>query len=96
MSQAQEDKWRIVHTRQGGRCFMHGCFKPMTQLAHCLPQDRLHYRIYGKAIIDHPSNVRGACDLWHNKRAQINHRGHPLAADRHAAWVQSNIDKENQ
>ncbi len=100
MSQAYDDKWEIVRAQQAGRCFIEGCKKPMTQLAHVLPQDMLHYRLYGKAVIDHYSNVRGVCGTGnstpHNAAVQINHRSHPLAANQWAEVVRSIIEGEKQ
>ena len=87
-----EERWGIVRARQAGRCYV--CKQPMTQLAHILPQDKLHYSIYGRAIIDHPDNARGVCGFGNstpcNATVQINYRGHPVAADEHAAKVRQN------
>lgn len=95
MSRAYEDKWEIVRTRQAGRCYVNGCQRAMTQLAHVLPQDVVHYRLYGKAVIDHHSNVRGVCSLKCNRIVQINHRGHPLAANAQAEITRAIIEGEN-
>lgn len=84
-----EEKWEIVRARQAGRCYV--CRQPMTQLAHVLPRDKLHYSIYGRAIIDHPDNVRGVCGFGNstpcNAKVQINTRAQPIAAAAHAQRI---------
>ena len=85
------DQWRCVHRDSQGR----RCPEPATQLAHVLPQDRVHLNRYGARIIHHPDNLRSTCPA-HNASVQINYRSQPRLADEHAAEIHLHIAQEAQ
>jgi 5-methylcytosine-specific restriction endonuclease McrA len=87
-----DDTRRAVFERDGWRCVV--CGARATQVAHVLPQDVLHVRRYGKAVIHHPLNLRAVCDLRCNARVQINYRARPLVADQRARTIKEAIDAE--
>ncbi len=91
-----EETKRAVFVRDRGMCQVAGCVDRMTQCAHVLPNDELHLELYGDEVINHPANMKGACGLKHNAKLQINHRGHPLAANQWAEVVRSVIKGESQ
>ena len=89
-----EDTKRRCCAVYGSMCFIKECDLQATQLGHVLPQDTVHIQRYGEDLIHHWSNQRPTCGTEHNRQVQINYRGHPIAADEHAARVRK-IMEEN-
>ncbi len=90
---------QAVFERDGWQCVYvypdtgHRCIRQATQLAHILPQDKLHLSLYGEAVIHHPLNMRGTCPE-HNASVQINFRSRPMNANAHAAAVRKAMEAE--
>jgi len=83
--------WQCIHVDEYG----HRCPRQATQLAHVLPQDKLHLGKYGSSVIHHHENLRGTCPQ-HNATVQINYRSRPREATAHAAEVARIIRKEKE
>jgi 5-methylcytosine-specific restriction endonuclease McrA len=88
---AIEETRRYIYARDGGRCQF--CFGPGWQLAHKLPQDKLHKKRYGEAVIYHPSNMTLTCDRC-NFRAEVDYRSRPIEAEKIAREIRAEIQRE--
>lgn len=100
MSKAERRHWDIEETKRkccavyGSQCYIDGCTRQANQLGHVLPQDKVHLARYGEELIHHWSNQRPTCSTEHNRQVQINYRGHPIAAEAHAAEVRAIMEEE--
>lgn len=87
-----ETKMRVF-SRSGWQCVYvddegNRCPRQATQLAHVLPQDKLHLRMFGSSVIHHPLNMRGTCPA-HNASVQVNYRSQPREASRIAREIKN-------
>ena len=77
------DGWQCVYVDDDGI----RCPRQATQLAHVLPQDKLHIARFGLTVIHHPMNLRGTCPQ-HNASVQVNYRSQPREAERIASEIE--------
>ena len=65
-----------VARREQYKCFQCGNATPLGQgqLAHRVGQGKLNIRLYGKAVIHHPKNIRWVCSLPCNQKVSIDSR----------------------
>jgi len=83
----ERDGWQCVYVDDLGN----RCQRQATQLAHVLPQDKLHLSLYGEEVIHHPMNLRSTCPD-HNASVQINFRSRPMEANAHAETVRESME----
>jgi hypothetical protein len=84
----ERDEWRCVGRLSDGS----RCCRQATQLAHVLPQDKLHIALYGEEVIHHDDNLRGTCPD-HNAQVQINFRSRPAEANEHANRIRQKLQE---
>jgi hypothetical protein len=84
----ERDGWQCVGRLSDGS----RCCRQATQLAHILPQDKLHIALYGEGLIHHPLNLSGTCPD-HNAQVQINFRARPVEANEHARKIRQAIEE---
>lgn len=91
---------RIVYARSGGRCEYtdkdgRRCPAPAAELAHIVPQDALHLRIYGSRLIHHPANMLHTCRR-HNSYVEIDMRTRPYDVLRKIEELQRLVAEEGE
>lgn len=88
-----EDTKRAVYLRDRGLC--QACRKQIGPAGHCghvIPQSQIDR--FGEGIIHHPLNMKWVCSLRCNHAVEISYKGHPIAAEEHAARVREIMEAE--